>query len=104
MVKSGRRPVTSIYRLPHPTSMMAKPNQIEWPTGQEIPILYEDRSVLAIDKPAGRMLVPLNHGEQDLGLRAVELSYADPITPRRMSFRAPSAEFLRDYGFDIPKP
>lgn len=37
---------------------MAKPNIIETPTGELIPILYEDRSVLAIDKPAGWMLAP----------------------------------------------
>jgi len=35
-----------------------KPNQIELPTGVLIPILYQDRSVLAIDKPPGWMLVP----------------------------------------------
>lgn len=39
---------------------MARPNQIELADGTSIPILYEDRSVLAIDKPAGWMLVPYN--------------------------------------------
>ena len=37
---------------------MAKPNYIELAEGTCIPILYEDRSVLAIDKPAGWMLAP----------------------------------------------
>ncbi len=37
---------------------MPKPLQIDLPTGETIPILYEDRSVLAIDKPAGWLLVP----------------------------------------------
>ena len=37
---------------------MAKPSHIELPDGTRIPILYEDRSVLAIDKPAGWLLVP----------------------------------------------
>ncbi|HYE33449.1 MAG TPA: RluA family pseudouridine synthase [Methylomirabilota bacterium] len=37
---------------------MAKPNFIELPSGEQIPILFEDRSVLAIDKPAGWMLAP----------------------------------------------
>lgn len=38
---------------------MAKPNHIELSDGDIIiPILYEDRSVLAIDKPAGWMLAP----------------------------------------------
>ena len=37
---------------------MAKPNSIELPGCEPIPILFEDRSVLAIDKPRGWMLVP----------------------------------------------
>src|SRR5438046_2988088 len=37
---------------------MAKPDRIELPEGTVIPILYEDRSVLAIDKPAGWLLAP----------------------------------------------
>ena len=37
---------------------MAKPNFIELPSCEPISILYEDRSVLAIDKPRGWMLVP----------------------------------------------
>ena len=37
---------------------MAKPMAIELPNGLMIPILYEDRVVLAIDKPAGWMLAP----------------------------------------------
>ena len=39
---------------------MARPNWIELGDGTTIPILYEDRSVLAIDKPVGWMLVPYN--------------------------------------------
>src|SRR3954469_13490712 len=37
---------------------MAKPMIIEFPNGATIPIVYEDRVVLAIDKPAGWMLAP----------------------------------------------
>ena len=38
---------------------MAKPKYIELADGEiSIPILYEDRSVLALDKPAGWMLAP----------------------------------------------
>jgi RluA family pseudouridine synthase len=37
---------------------VAKPQHIELGDGTLIPILYEDRSVLAIDKPAGWLLVP----------------------------------------------
>ena len=39
---------------------MAKPDFIELPDCEPIPILYEDRSVLAIDKPRGWMLVPVS--------------------------------------------
>ena len=35
-----------------------KTHYIELGSGERIPILYEDRSVIAIDKPAGWMLVP----------------------------------------------
>ena len=37
---------------------MPKPNCIELPDCEPIPILFEDRSVLAVDKPRGWMLVP----------------------------------------------
>ena len=37
---------------------MAKPNSIELPDCNPIRILYEDRTVMAVDKPPGWMLVP----------------------------------------------
>ena len=37
---------------------MAKPTQIELPDGTRIPILYEDRVVMALDKPVGWILGP----------------------------------------------
>src|SRR5215831_2735876 len=49
---------------------MAKPNFIELPTGETIPILYEDRSVLAIDKPRGWMLVPFSWQKTNRNLQA----------------------------------
>src|SRR5512139_540394 len=49
---------------------MPKPSQIEFPTGERIPILYEDRSVLAIDKPQGWMLVPFSWQKTDRNLQA----------------------------------
>ena len=52
---------------------MAKPRQIDLPDGTVIPILYEDRSVLAIDKPAGWLLVPTDWEETSRNLqRALE--------------------------------
>ena len=49
---------------------MAKPTCIELPTGERIDILYEDRSVLAIDKPAGWMLVPFSWQKTNRNLHA----------------------------------
>ena len=49
---------------------MGKPDHIELPTGERIPILYEDRSVLAIDKPRGWMLVPFSWQKTSRNLQA----------------------------------
>ncbi|HLP77818.1 MAG TPA: RluA family pseudouridine synthase [Candidatus Paceibacterota bacterium] len=49
---------------------MAKPKDIELPTGETIPILYEDRSVMAIDKPRGWMLVPFSWQKTTRNLQA----------------------------------
>ncbi len=49
---------------------MAKPNAIELPGCEPIPILYEDRSVLAIDKPRGWMLVPHSWRKTNWNLQA----------------------------------
>ena len=49
---------------------MPKPSHIELPTGERIPILYEDRSVLAIDKPPGWMLVPFSWQKTNRNLQA----------------------------------
>ena len=53
---------------------MAKPDCIELPTGERLPILYEDRSVLAIDKPAGWMLVPFSWQKTSRNLQAAIVS------------------------------
>ncbi len=49
---------------------MAKPKDIELPTGEKIPILYEDRAVMAIDKPRGWMLVPFSWQKTNRNLQA----------------------------------
>src|SRR5688572_27586472 len=50
---------------------------IELGTGEEIPILYEDRSVIAVDKPAGWMLVPTTWQRTQRNLQAaIESSMA----------------------------
>ena len=37
---------------------MAKPTVIDLPDGTEMPVVYEDRSVMIVDKPAGWMVAP----------------------------------------------
>lgn len=49
---------------------VAKPQYIELPEVEPIPILYEDRSVLAIDKPRGWMLVPFSWQRTSFNLQA----------------------------------
>ena len=49
---------------------MAKPAAIELPGCEPIPILYEDRTVIAIDKPRGWMLIPHTWQKTDLNLQA----------------------------------
>jgi len=49
---------------------MAKPDRIELPGVEPIAILHEDRSVLAIDKPRGWMLVPFSWQKTNRNLQA----------------------------------
>jgi 23S rRNA pseudouridine1911/1915/1917 synthase len=56
---------------------IAKPDSIELPGCEPIPILYEDRSVLAIDKPRGWMLAPVSWQQTARNLpAAIESSIA----------------------------
>jgi RluA family pseudouridine synthase len=56
---------------------MAKPNSIELPDCEPIPILYEDRAVIAIDKPRGWMLAPVAWQNTSRNLQAaIESSVA----------------------------
>ncbi len=49
---------------------MAKPNFIEVPDVERIPILYEDRAVIAIDKPRGWLLAPDSWQQTSRNLQA----------------------------------
>ena len=71
---------------------MAKPNHIELPTGERIPILYEDRSVLAIDKPAGWMLVPFSWQKTNRNLQAALTS---SIAAKDFWARSRNLKYLR---------
>ena len=53
---------------------MAKPNFIDLPGVAPISILYEDRSVMAIDKPRGWMLVPHSWQKTNWNLQAAIVS------------------------------
>ena len=56
------------------TRIMAKPNFIELNRQDRIPILYEDRSVMALDKPPGWMLVPISWQKTQRNLQAALMS------------------------------
>jgi UPF0176 protein len=56
---------------------VARPKQIQLGDGSAIEILYEDRSVLAIDKPAGWMLVPYNWDKTGRNLQLAISSAVD---------------------------
>lgn len=65
---------------------------IELPGQAPIPVLYEDRAVLAIDKPAGWMLSPVSWQKTQRNLQAALLS---SIAARHFWARARNLKFLR---------
>ena len=71
---------------------MAKPNCIELPGCEPIPILHEDRSVLAIDKPRGWLLVPVSWQKTARNLQAALNS---SIAARDFWARSRGIKFLR---------
>jgi RluA family pseudouridine synthase len=71
---------------------VSRPNSIELPTGETIPILYEDRSVLAIDKPPGWMLVPFSWQKTNRNLQAALTS---SIAAKDFWARSRNLKFLR---------
>src|ERR1041385_6976850 len=71
---------------------MPKPNYIELPTGEKISILYEDRSVLAIDKPRGWMLVPATWQKTN---RNLQMALTSSIAAKDFWARSRNLKFLR---------
>jgi 23S rRNA pseudouridine1911/1915/1917 synthase len=67
-------------------------NGIQLADGTTIPILYEDRSVLAIDKPAGWMLVPYNWDKTG---RNLQLAISSAILGGAFWARSRSLRFLK---------
>lgn len=76
-----------------PLFLLAKPSHIQLPGAEPIPILYEDRAVLAIDKPAGWMLVPVSWQKTTRNLQAALLS---SIAGGAFWARSRSIKFLRN--------
>jgi RluA family pseudouridine synthase len=71
---------------------MARPQTIDLGDEVSIPILYEDRAVLAIDKPAGWMLVPYNW---DRTGRNLQLAISSSILGGDFWARSRSLKFLK---------
>ena len=71
---------------------MPKPAFIELPDCEPIVILYEDRSVIAIDKPRGWMLVPHSWQKTAFNLQA---AIASSIAGRDFWARSRNLKFLR---------
>jgi RluA family pseudouridine synthase len=71
---------------------VSKPDYIELPTGEKISILYEDRSVLAIDKPRGWMLVPASW---QITSRNLQMALTSSIAARDFWARSRNLRFLR---------
>lgn len=71
---------------------MAKPKNIELPNGVEIPIIYEDASTLAIDKPAGWMCAPTSW--QSTG-RNLQAALESSVNHRDYWARSRNVKFLR---------
>jgi 23S rRNA pseudouridine1911/1915/1917 synthase len=71
---------------------MAKTDYIELPTGEKISILYEHRSVLAIDKPRGWMLVPASWQKTN---RNLQMALTSSIAAKDFWARSRNLKFLR---------
>jgi RluA family pseudouridine synthase len=72
---------------------VARPQNIELPDGTLIPILYEDRSVIAIDKPVSWMLLPYNW---DKSSRNLHLAISSSILARDYWARSRTLKYLRN--------
>ena len=71
---------------------MAKAREIELADGTVIPILYEDRSVLVLDKPAGWLMIPTSWEKT---ARNLQLALESSINARDFWARSRNIKFLR---------
>src|SRR2546425_314103 len=72
--------------------LVARTQNIELPDGTTIPVLYEDRSVIAIDKPAGWMLIPYKWDKTD---RNLHLAIDSSIRAGDYWARSSNSKYLR---------
>jgi tRNA pseudouridine32 synthase/23S rRNA pseudouridine746 synthase len=72
--------------------VVAKTDHVELPDGTRVPILYEDRGVLALDKPAGWMLGP---EDEEHVRRNLHLALMDGIQSGAWWARCRGLRFLR---------
>jgi len=87
--------MASARKLGHVGRNVARTNYIELGEGkraEQIPILYEDRSVIAIDKPAGWMLVPFTWQKTTRNLQAAITS---SIAGKSFWARSRNVKFLQ---------
>jgi RluA family pseudouridine synthase len=71
---------------------VARPDHIQLADGTSVQILYEDRAVLAIDKPAGWMLVPYNWDKTG---RNLQLAISSAVLGGAFWARSRNLRFLR---------
>ena len=71
---------------------MARPDSIELPDCEPIPIIYEDRAAIAVDKPRGWMLAPVAWQNTSRNLQA---AIESSIAARDFWARSRGLKFLR---------
>lgn len=79
---------------------MAKTDYLELPGGEMVPILYEDRSVLAIDKPSGWVV---EAGDDSPNIQQLQLGVREGITRGWFWAKCRNLKFLRFvHRLDLP--
>lgn len=71
---------------------MAKTDYVELPEGTRVPILYEDRAVLALDKPPGWVLGP---DDEERSRHNLQVALTEGISRGAFWARSRSLRFLR---------
>src|SRR5260370_978115 len=83
-------------------SILIEARPITGPTHHIHVHLAESGHPIVGDKLYGPALATAKDRDSQLGLRAVSLFYLDPFSKRRVRIQAPSEEFVRGFGIDVP--